>query len=55
MCTNNGFETRVMFRYVGVHTCVVAALKDSPSREHNPNPAATDRATSSTPARPTAP
>lgn len=36
-------------------TCVVAALKERPSSEHKPKPAATDRATSSTPARPTAP
>lgn len=30
-------------------------MKESPSREQRPNPAATDRATSSTPASPTAP
>ena len=40
---------------VFVFTCVVAALKDRPSREQSPRPAATDRATSSTPASPTAP
>lgn len=36
-------------------TCVVAALKERPSREQRPSPAATDRATNSTPASPTAP
>lgn len=36
-------------------TCVVAALNDNPRREHKPKPAATERATRSTPASPTAP
>lgn len=36
-------------------TCVVAALKAMPSRAQSPSPEATARATSSTPARPTAP
>lgn len=36
-------------------TWVVAALKERPSREQRPSPAATDRAISSTPASPTAP
>lgn len=36
-------------------TWVVAALKAMPSRAQSPRPEATARATSSTPARPTAP
>lgn len=36
-------------------TCVVAALKEMPRREHSPRPAATDNVTSRTPASPTAP
>lgn len=41
--------------FISCHTCVVAALKERPSREHKPSPAATDSATNSTPASPTAP
>lgn len=37
------------------HTWVVAALKEMPSSEQSPRPEATERATSRTPARPTAP
>lgn len=38
-----------------LYTWVVAALKERPSREQRPSPAATDRAINSTPASPTAP
>lgn len=40
---------------MGSHTWVVAALNESPSKEQSPSPAATERATRRTPARPTAP
>lgn len=40
---------------VELYTWVVAALRERPSREQRPSPAATDRAISSTPASPTAP
>lgn len=40
---------------VWLYTWVVAALRERPSREHRPSPAATDRAINSTPASPTAP